>query len=99
MAGKGSSPGERRGGRAKGVPNKIGADVRALAQKYTEEAVNALADIMRNGTSEQARALAADKLLDRGHGKPSQIVGGDKENPITLVHRIERVLIGTDTQI
>lgn len=29
MAGKGSAPGERRGGRQKGVPNKITADLRA----------------------------------------------------------------------
>lgn len=30
MAGRGSAPGERRGGRAKGVPNKINGDLRAM---------------------------------------------------------------------
>lgn len=30
MAGKGSKPGERRGGRSKGTPNKLTGDVRAM---------------------------------------------------------------------
>lgn len=87
------------GGSRLGKPNKANVEVRALAQQYTEEAINTLAEIMRNGTSEQARTLAADKLLDRAHGKPSQVVGGDKENPLTLVHRIERVLIGSHSEV
>lgn len=45
MAGKGSKPGEHRGGRKKGVPNKINADLRQMilnslesvgGQKYLE---------------------------------------------------------------
>lgn len=92
MAGR--KPGTpKTGGRKIGSANKVGADVRALARQYTEEAVNTLADIMRNGQSEQARATAAEKLLDRGYGKPSQVIGGDKENPLTMVHRIERVIL------
>jgi hypothetical protein len=70
----GSKPGERRGGRAKGVPNKATADVRAAAQRYTVEAIEMLASIMRNGESEAARVAAADKILDRAHGRPSQAV-------------------------
>lgn len=30
MAGKGSAPGERRGGRQKGTPNKLNSDLRAM---------------------------------------------------------------------
>jgi hypothetical protein len=33
---------------------------------------------MRNGKSEQARAIASDKLLDRSWGKATQPVAGDK---------------------
>jgi hypothetical protein len=72
MARRGSKPGERRGGRQRGTPNKIGADVRELARKYTKQAIQTLADIMVHGEAETARAMAADKLLDRGWGKPQQ---------------------------
>jgi hypothetical protein len=54
MAGGGSKPGERRGGRPKGGLNKATADVKAVAQIYTEEAVNALAVIMRTSESDAA---------------------------------------------
>lgn len=72
MPGGGSKPGERRGGRHKGVPNKVTADVRAAAQKYTAEAIETLASIMRNSEADQARIAAAKELLDRGHGKSTQ---------------------------
>jgi hypothetical protein len=45
-------------------------DVRGLAQRYTRRALRTLATIMEQGSSEQARIAAADKLLDRAHGKP-----------------------------
>ena len=44
-------------------------DVRALAQRYTRAALRTLAEIMQQGSSEQARIAAADKLLDRAHGR------------------------------
>lgn len=46
MAGRGSKPGERRGGRQKGTPNKLSGDVKAMiigalekkgGQKYLEQ--------------------------------------------------------------
>lgn len=36
MAGKGSKPGERRGGRAKGTPNKLTGDVKAMILQALE---------------------------------------------------------------
>lgn len=72
MAGGGSKPGERRGGRPKGGLNKATADVKAVAQIYTEEAVNALAVIMRTSESDAAKVAAIKELLDRGHGKSPQ---------------------------
>ena len=54
-------------------------DVRTLAQRYTRAALRTLAEIMERGASEQARIAAADKLLDRAHGRvrsDSEGVGG-----------------------
>jgi hypothetical protein len=45
-------------------------DVRVLAQRYTRAALRTLAEIMERGASEQARIAAADRLLDRAHGRP-----------------------------
>ena len=34
MAGVGSAPGERRGGRKKGTPNKVDADIKAAFREH-----------------------------------------------------------------
>lgn len=70
----GSKPGERRGGRKKGSLNKATADVKAAAQKYTASALTTLASIMRSSESDAARVAAIKEILDRGHGKPKQII-------------------------
>jgi hypothetical protein len=91
---RGSAPGERRGGRQKGTPNKATAEVKEAARAYTADAINTLAQIMKAGESEAARVAAANAILDRGYGKPKQSVeheGG--ETPISHVHRIERVIV------
>jgi hypothetical protein len=77
------NPGGNAGkGRRPGVPNKATAAVREIAQKYTVEAVEALAAVMRDATAPPAaRVSAATALLDRGHGKPTQPVSGDDEMP------------------
>ena len=85
---RGSQPGERRGGRTKGVPNKANQDIRAAAQQYTIEALETLVSVALKGESEAARVSAAVHILDRAHGKPAQAVqvaGGD--NPIEMVMR------------
>lgn len=47
--------------------------LKELAREYTAEAVLTLAEIMRNeDATDTARALAAEKLLDRGYGKATQ---------------------------
>jgi hypothetical protein len=68
---RGSKPGERRGGRQKGTPNKVGRDVRELAREYTTEAITRLAHWMK---SDDARASisACQILVEQGWGKPSQ---------------------------
>ncbi len=44
-----------------------------------------------------ARVAAAQVLLDRGWGKPTQLIGGDAENPI-VYEEIRRVLVGSDAR-
>lgn len=64
-------------GRPKGRKNKLTqerkATVSELAQGYTSEAIDVLAEIMRDDEAPHAaRVRAAESLLDRGHGKPVQ---------------------------
>lgn len=60
-------------GRPAGVPNKVTASVKEAAQEHTEDAVATLAEIMGDKTQPAAaRVSAANAILDRGYGKPSQ---------------------------
>jgi hypothetical protein len=59
--------------RPKGAPNRATRELKALAQQYTERAVDVLAAVMGDaGAPHPARVTAAVALLDRGHGKPAQ---------------------------
>jgi hypothetical protein len=93
MAGRGSKPGERRGGRQAGTPNKATAEVKELAQTHGAKAIEELARIAFSSDNDTARIAAIRELLDRGYGKVSQPVefGGDPDKPI--IHRVERVII------
>lgn len=66
-------------GRPKGSLNKATADVKVVAQQYTEEAVDRLASIMRDSDSDAAKVSAIKELLDRGHGKATTVIGGDPD--------------------
>jgi hypothetical protein len=88
---KNNQPQSKRGGRRpgagrrKGSRNKATADVMAAAQVYTTEALETLARIMRSGESEAAIVAAADKLLDRGHGRaPQPQTGEGGKGPVAL---------------
>lgn len=88
---KSNRGGKREGaGRKAGVPNKVGADLRELAQQYTEEALEALVGVLREG-GDAAKVAASRELLDRGHGKASQIIAGDPNAPLllqTITHKV-----------
>lgn len=72
MARGGARPGA---GRRKGATDKLKADVKALASEYGAAAIKALAEIATGGNQPAAaRVSAANALLDRGFGKPSQAV-------------------------
>jgi hypothetical protein len=54
---------------------QIFVTVRTAARALTQEAVDTLAAVMRDGRAPPtARISAAVALLDRGHGRPSQAV-------------------------
>jgi hypothetical protein len=59
-------------GRPAGQPNKATRDLTALAQQHTETAVSALANVVNDATVLAPRVKAAEALLDRGHGRPTQ---------------------------
>ncbi len=72
-------------GRPKGALNKSTKDIKALAGKYTPQALNALVSIMAKSGSDAARVSAAKELLDRGHGKaPQPQTGEGGAGPIAL---------------
>ena len=57
------------------------AEVRQLARQHTALAIQKLAQIAEHGQSEMAQIAAANALLDRGWGRPTQPVSGDDEMP------------------
>jgi hypothetical protein len=74
--------------------------LRALARAYTAEALQTLAEIMRDeGATAAARVAASNALLDRGYGKPGTVVSGDEEGgAVGFVGRVvlEGVRSGAD---
>ena len=65
-------------------------DIKSLARTHTKSALATLAHIMRQKKAPAAaRVAAAQALLDRGWGKPAQVVTGDDSGlPITVIHRV-----------
>jgi hypothetical protein len=62
--------------------NKGNAEVRALAQQHTIEAIRKLVSLMRSKkTSELTQFYAAQELLNRGHGRPATTIMGAGDGP------------------
>lgn len=72
---------------------KTPTDIRSLARGHTETALRTLAAVMNSEEAPAAaRVQAANSLLDRGWGKPSQPVeNGD--GAFEIIHRIERHIV------
>ena len=64
-----------------GRPNST---IRELARQHSTEAVETLAKVMKASRSDRARILAANSLLDRAWGKPTQPYAGDPDEPPIL---------------
>jgi HEAT repeat protein len=74
-------------GRPKGALNKSTKDIKALAGKYTPQALDTLVKIMAKSESDAARVSAAKELLDRGHGKAAQPLTDAAGGPLTVIVR------------
>lgn len=58
-------------GRKRGTPNKATAELKALAQEHTDEAMKRLVALAKD-PKHPSHFAAIKELLDRGYGKPSQ---------------------------
>jgi hypothetical protein len=56
-------------------------NVQELARQHTEAAVQTLYECLRDPKLKVAAAIA---LLDRGWGRPTQVVAGDGEKPLAI---------------
>lgn len=84
------------GGRQKGTPNKVTADIKEIAQSFGREAITHLFEIARNGDAPPAARVAAVKeILDRGYGKARQDVEltGANGGPLETVTVVELVAL------
>lgn len=93
MADIGGQPGNRNSARGRVWRDAIN---RALAKRSgvdRVEALDALAEkLLQN--CEAGDMAALKELGDRLDGKPAQAIVGDSENPLRLITKIERVVVG-----
>ena len=101
---RGAKPGERRGGRAKGTPNKATLEIKEIAKVYGPDIIAEAAKMagvvkdeqgqcIGRAESEQTRIAAMTLVMGYGYGKPSQTIGSDPDNPLPGPNRIEFVVI------
>ncbi len=92
----GSKPGERRGGRQKGTPNRVTTEIKAAFQKHGAALVEALLALTKSD-DERVRLGAIQAALDRGWGRPTQAVDLGVGVQITLIERTIVDPLVTDT--
>jgi hypothetical protein len=75
--------GRPKGGGTRHSPREERNDIRAYARKYGPEAIDFLVKTMRaEKVSHSARVVTADRLLDRGYGRPHQAT--EEPDPQTI---------------
>ena len=97
---KGSKPGERRGGRKKGTPNKRAAARKLAIEKAGVTPLDYMLGVMGNEKNPSLMRLdAAKSAAPYVHARLQSVtLGGDPDNPVDLrVSRIERVIVDTKT--
>lgn len=79
---------------------KIIAEMRELARRHTPDAIARLAAEMMGGDCSAARIAAANALLDRAWGRPTQPLAGDESmDPIRVTDARDALLAHLDRLI
>jgi hypothetical protein len=74
--------------------SKTPTQIKSLARAHTERAIQVLQGIMdQPSASDAARVSAANSLLDRGWGKPTQPIAGDDDADTLKLEIIKRVIV------
>jgi Family of unknown function (DUF5681) len=68
-------------GRPRGQARAI-ANLAFEARKHAPLALRTLVDICRNGETEASRTVAANSILDRGFGRPTQSIDLSADGPV-----------------
>lgn len=83
-------------GRRPGVKNKVTIALKEMANEYTERALKVLVQVMEDPEAPHAaRVAAADKVLDRGHGRPAIMVDASLSGKLDqeMLHRLETEMV------
>lgn len=88
MAESGAQPGNNNAGKNKpfwraldkAIAQEDGKRLRAAAEKLLDLAA-------------QGEQWAVKELADRMDGKSAQVIAGDPENPLTMINKVERVIV------
>ncbi len=75
--------GRKTGGRLKGTPNKATVGIKAAFQKHGDDLVGALLALTKSD-DERVRLGAIQAALDRGWGRPAQMVDANVQGEITV---------------
>lgn len=79
--------------RGRGGPGPEVAQVKKYARKNSIEAIRAIMSLVRHSKLDRVRLAAAEAILDRAIGKPTQMIGGDPDAPLQL--GVDRSLLET----
>ncbi len=68
---------------------------RALENRCGGDKIKALDELAEKllANCDQGDLAALKELGDRLDGKPAQAIVGDEESPLSIIHRIERVIV------
>lgn len=86
-------------GRKPGKVSKAKLDIAERAKSHGEAALAVLYEVMKDKQAPHAaRVSAANAVLDRGYGKPTQVMAGDPDAPLAVTMVTRRIVDpgGTD---
>lgn len=76
---------------------KIPEDVREMARALTPEAIQTMAEVMRDTSQPgSARVMAADKIVDRGYGKAPQHITTERLESLSNVELADELAAAID---